>query len=85
MADDAALGTGWAIKRLKDRSGNKARKSKNTFTGCDRRKARRQLLGDILPIVLARLGVVGVQSNPSGEVASLPPEPDDEPRTPSNR
>lgn len=44
-----------------------------------------QLLGDILPIVLARLGVSGVQSNPSGEVASAPPEPACEPRTPSNR
>jgi hypothetical protein len=44
-----------------------------------------QLLGDILPIVLARLGILGVQSNPSGEVASAPPEPACEPRTPSNR
>jgi transposase len=44
-----------------------------------------QPLADILPIVLARLGVVGVQFNPSGEVASPPPESDDEPRTPSNR
>jgi len=34
-----------------------------------------QLLGDILPIVLARLGVLGVQSNPSGDVPSAPPEP----------
>jgi hypothetical protein len=34
-----------------------------------------QLLGDILPIVLARLGVTGVQSNPSGEVVPTPPEP----------
>jgi transposase len=44
-----------------------------------------QLLGDILPIVLARLGVTGVQSNPSGEVTTAPPEPAYEPRTPSNR
>ena len=44
-----------------------------------------QLLGDILPIVLARLGITGVQSNPSGEVAPLSPEPGTEPRTPSNR
>jgi hypothetical protein len=34
-----------------------------------------QLLGNILPIVLARLGVTGVQSHPSGEVASPPPQP----------
>ena len=39
------------------------------------RSRRPQLLGDILPIVLARLGVTGVQSNPSGAVASAPPEP----------
>lgn len=34
-----------------------------------------QLLGDILPIVLARLGVFGVQSNPSGEVIPTIPQP----------
>jgi transposase len=34
-----------------------------------------QLLGDILPIVLARLGVTGVQSHPSGEVASSSSQP----------
>jgi hypothetical protein len=34
-----------------------------------------QLLGDILPIVLARLGATGVQSHPSGEVASTAPQP----------
>lgn len=44
-----------------------------------------QLLGDILPIVLARLGVTGVQSIPSGEVHPAPPEPACEPRTPVNR
>jgi transposase len=44
-----------------------------------------QLLGDILPIVLARLGAIAVQSNPSGEVLPAPPEPACEPRTPSNR
>jgi transposase len=34
-----------------------------------------QLLGDVLPIVLARLGVGEVQSNASGEVHPIPPEP----------
>lgn len=34
-----------------------------------------QLLGDVLPVVLARLGVTGVQSSPSGELHSTPPEP----------
>jgi transposase len=34
-----------------------------------------QLLGDILPTVLARLGAVGVQSSPSGEVMPTTPQP----------
>jgi transposase len=34
-----------------------------------------QLLGDILPIILARLGITGVQSNPSGEVDPASPQP----------
>jgi len=34
-----------------------------------------QLLGDILPIVLARLGIGAIQSNPSGEEDPIPPQP----------
>jgi transposase len=34
-----------------------------------------QLLGDILPIVLARLGIGAIQSNPSGEEDPIPSQP----------